>query len=191
MRPLETEWQRKWIGLEKTHAEVQALAGATQAFCGNWVRNAPGGARLLVICGDTGTGKTTTARAIARYCRAAAMKAFELGHWGTHRVPAVSYLAWPEAANEFNNKNNSALADAIAAELLILDDVGAENDPFKIAVDKLCQILSRRDGAWTVVTTNVFPDNWPEIFDTRTADRLLRKSLVVELKNVESFATQH
>lgn len=187
MKPLKTAWQRHWLDLEVTHPAVQEMASAAERFCADWFRNTaiqP----LLVICGDTGTGKSHTARVIARFGLSGAMAAFGAGGWGRVKVPATVFIPWPEAANQFAEKNLSAVDMALEHELVVLDDVGAENDPFKICADKLCQILSRRERRFTVLTTNLAPAAWAEAFDTRITDRLLRWSQVIDLTGVPSFA---
>lgn len=186
MNPCATPWQRKWLELDVVHPRIQEMATAAEAFCRNWVSNekSPG---LLVLCGNTGTGKTHTARAISHYCTKASMTAFERGAWGTRSLPSTFYLAWPEAANQFNDKNFSAITDATENDLVTLDDVGAENDPWKICADKLCQILSRRENKFTVLTTNIQVEDWPAVFDVRISDRLWRNSKVVNLAAVPSY----
>lgn len=186
MKPLESPWQRKWIALDVTHPKIQQLGAAAEAFCHRWYRNRPQPA-LLVVCGDTGTAKTHTTKAIAKFARAAAGRSFAEGHWGVARIPAMFYLSWPEAVAQFGDKNFSCLPDAIESDLLLLDDVGAENDPWKTGAEKLCHILSRRERRFTVLTTNVHPAQWSEVFDVRIADRLLRNSQVVDLIGVPSY----
>ena len=97
-------------------------------------------------------------------------------------------MPWPEIANEIAESKNEWLTDAIDCELLVLDDVGAENDPWKRCADKLCQILSRREKKFTILTTNIKPESWPAQFDGRITDRLLRNSVVVDLSSTESYA---
>jgi DNA replication protein DnaC len=145
---------------------------------------------LLVLCGDTGTGKTHAARAISRYCTMASMTAFEGGKWGARRIPSTAFVPWPEAANQFGDKNFSAMDDCCGNDLVTLDDVGAENDPWKVCADKLCQILSRRENRFTVLTTNIAIEAWPTVFDTRISDRLVRNSKVVDMAGVPSYAAR-
>lgn len=73
------------------------------------------------------------------------------------------------------------MEDAFNSELVIIDDVGSENDPWKVCADKFCQILSRREKKFTVVTTNVKPEEWTERFDGRINDRLMRFSVVCQI----------
>ena len=71
----------------------------------------------------------------------ASSAAFDTEKWGHSKFPDTTFISWPEAANEFNNKSLMPMQDALDSALTILDDVGAENDPWKICADKLCQIL--------------------------------------------------
>lgn len=73
------------------------------------------------------------------------------------------------------------MEDAFNSDLVIIDDVGSENDPWKVCADRFCQILSRREKRFTVITTNVKPEQWAERFDGRISDRLMRSSVVVSI----------
>jgi len=182
---LKTPWQQRRLALAVTHPKVQEMADAAEELCRRWLVNDP---QLLVLVGNTGTGKTHTAKAVAKFARASSVVAFESKAWGERKVPSVHYLSWPEAAGRFNEKNLGDMEDAISADLLVLDDVGAENDPFKICADKFCQILSRREFKFTVLTTNIAPSAWAEQFDGRITDRLMRNSKIVNLTGVPSYA---
>lgn len=187
MNPCKTKWQQKWIGLDCVAPELQTLATAAEAFCGRWFNNITESS-LLVIVGDFGSGKTHTAKAIFKFCSTAAVSAFDTKKWGQHSFPSSLFISWPEAANQFTEKNFSLLDDATSNDLVVLDDIGAENDPWKICADKLCQILSRRERKFTVVTTNIQPANWADKLDGRINDRLLRNSTVIDLSGVPSYA---
>jgi DNA replication protein DnaC len=187
MNPCKSKWQQKWLRLDVVAPEIQELATAAESFCSRWFNNSPG-KTLLVIVGDYGSGKTHTAKAIFRFCLSAAMSAFDTKKWGEHRFPNSTFISWPEAANAFNEKHFGIMDEAMENDLVILDDVGAENDPWKICSDRLCQVLSRREKRFTVVTTNVSPINWEERFDGRINDRLLRNSVVVDISKVPSYS---
>lgn len=169
------------------HPLLQTLADAAEAFCGRWF-NHDTNKSLLVIVGDFGSGKTHTAKGIYRFALSASMAAFETKKWPGGRFPQSLYLSWPETASKFGERNFSAMVDAFDSDLVIIDDIGAENDPWKLCADRLCQILSRREQMFTVVTTNVQPASWSERFDGRINDRLLRNSVVIDLTSVQSFA---
>lgn len=141
---------------------------------------------LLVLAGEPNTGKSHTAGAILRFAYAASFRAFEQGLWP--RVPSASFVRWPEVACEIRARNLTSIEDMHAADLLIMDDIGAEHDPWREVTSALCQVLSRREEKFTVITTNIAPEQWPEKFDVRIADRLLRNSEVVNLFGLPSYA---
>lgn len=116
------------------------------------------------------------------------MAAYDTRKWPGGKFPQSIFIEWPEAAAQFGDKNFSVMQDAIENELVILDDIGAENDPWKVCADKLCQILTRRERQFSIVTTNIQPAEWPQRFDGRINDRLLRNSTVIDLTGVPSFA---
>lgn len=186
MNPLRTPWQRKWFALEVTAPGVQGLADAAMSFCGRWVEQSNLN-RLFYLFGPSGTAKTHVARAIYRYCRAAQMEAFRNMPRSRTTLPAVLYVHWPSVANEFREKNLSALPDLFAADCLVVDDFGAEDDPFKVVADKVCQVLSRRAGKFTVITSNKAPEEFADV-DPRIGDRLFRDAEHFDLKGVPSYA---
>lgn len=116
------------------------------------------------------------------------MRAFDDGGGRAWReFPRMLYVDWPHQVNEFKSGNYGLMQDMLSFGLLVLDDIGAEHDPSKNGTDHLCQILSQRERKFTVITTNIKPEFWPEKFDTRIADRLLRNSEVVRLFGVKSY----
>jgi len=187
VKPCKSKWQQKWIKLDVVHPSLQELADAAQKFCARWFGNAPKPS-LLVIVGNYGSGKTHVAQSIFRFCRTASFSSLETGAWGANHVPSAIYISWPEACTEFEQKIYGVLQDAIESDLVVLDDIGAENDPWKTCSDKLCQILSRREKQFTVVTTNIAPAEWASRFDGRINDRLMRNSVIVDISEVGSYA---
>lgn len=185
-RPCRSDWQQKWIGLDITSPVLQEVANAAQSFCARWIGH-NNRQSLLVLVGASGTGKTHVAKRIYRFCSAARMNAAETGFWGP-RVPTTFYQSWPEAVTEFGNKQFGVMEDLLQSDLLVLDDIGAEDDPWNVGKDKLCQILSRREKRFTVVTTNIDPKFWAKRFDARIEDRLLRNSIVKMMTGVTSYA---
>jgi DNA replication protein DnaC len=82
------------------------------------------------------------------------------------------------------------LEESMTADLLFLDDVGAESDKFKTGetVDAICQLLSRREGRWTVISLNYGPDKWVSRFDPRVSDRLWRQTELLDLTGAPSWS---
>lgn len=189
MNQCETKWQRKWIGLEITHPSVQEVATAAEAFCGRWFNNDRKNS-LLVLVGDTGTCKTHVAEKIFKFCSAATTKAFDGGKFGRSSKPSAMMIPWPLTVSKFSDRAiaNRIVEDALSATLRVIDDIGAEKDSWGDAPDRLCQILSRSDEKFTVITTNIEPKDWATKFDNRISDRLLRNSVIKSLKGVPSYA---
>ena len=187
---MNTKWQTKWLAMDvEKSPQLKSVGNTVESFCSRWFNNNPVNS-LLILCGEVRTGKTHIAKKIHRFGMASAFTSFDKGYWGEHKMPSVDYIAWPELAVELSEKNRSYMTDAFESSLLILDDVGAENDPWKICADALCQILSRRERMFTVITTNIMPAAWSEKFDVRISDRFLRNSIVVDLSAVKPYDHQ-
>lgn len=188
--PCRNPWQQKWLNLDCHHPKIQSLADTAQAFCMRWYRN-DNRPSLLVLVGESGCGKTHVADKIAAFTAAVGMKALlESEGWrGVSGASRQASLSWPATTDRFKGGDYSAVEYAGTVGFLMIDDIGAEHDPSKNATDKLCQILSKRETKFTVITTNIKIEDWPEKFDTRIADRLFRNSEIVDLFGVKSYAT--
>lgn len=173
--------------MEVTHPAIQTLASNLEAFAGRWFRRTVANP-LLVITGLPGCGKTHTLEKLATFARAAAVPAWEQRKWRAG-PPSIAFLRWPEMMVSISEGYELMVQDACDAGLLLLDDIGAENDPWKKGADRLCQILSRREEKFSIITTNVESSAWAKVFDRRIADRLCRQSVIVDLHEVPSYAT--
>lgn len=60
------------------------------------------------------------------------------------------------------------------ADLLIIDDIGAERDGTGFIKGKLFDLLERRLGKWTVLTTNLKLRAIQDNYDVRIASRMIR-----------------
>ncbi len=186
-KPLETNWQRKWLNLEQTHPKLQEMANEIESWCGRFYTHSTD-ASLLVISGKPGNGKTRSARAVYGWLGHIAIAAFEARSYP--RAPLISFFHWPAVSDAIREDEFGAVEEAFEADGLILDDVGADDDPWKKSADKLCQILSRRERKFTLLTTNIERKEWAEKFDGRIVDRFMRNSVVVNLAGVPSYSTR-
>lgn len=145
-----------------------------------------------MLVGNSGLGKTHVAKCLYRYGAAAAASAFDAGGW-RKQFPNTGFYRWPEVCKGFEEKDYSAAQDMFGLGAVVIDDIGAERCStqwFKDdATDQLCQILSRREFKFTVVTTNIDPMEWATRFDQRVSDRLLRNSTVIHLRG-DSYTMQ-
>jgi len=188
--PPSARWRAKWLGLdESAHPEVATLALAAEQFAMRAIRNDPAGPRLLVLGGRPGTGKTHVAKAISRFFNALAVTAWSKGWWTSHEVPAAVLVEWMAIAESDPHKPGGLWDEAIGANLLVVDDMGAEVDRYKsgLPVANLARLLNARERRWNVITTNYPPESWEDHYDKRVADRLRRRAVLVEIKEAPSY----
>ena len=168
------------------HTKLKEMEREVGLFCFEmWQRPTEG--RLLILAGTNGTGKTHCAEAVRRWVQL-------VGHGKQFilRANHISHLDcrfwhWPHLLDVLKEGGWDAIDDMFEVSLLIIDDLGGGHDPSGVGVDKLCQVLSRRENMWTLITTNIVPAAWQEQFDRRVASRFLRNSTLVDLTNVPDF----
>lgn len=142
---------------------------------------------LVVLYGEPGCGKTHLGRKMIQW---AYREAFGLYERQVLKKPlSVLTVNWPTICDAFKEGLYGIMDDLMRDDFIFIDDIGAEHDPSKNATDKLCQVLSRRESKWTLITTNLSPVAWAEKWDSRVADRLLRRSTIVDMSKVPSYAT--
>lgn len=175
------EWQQKWLKLDLYNDELRAYAARCEAFAKRAARNSTG-PRLFVVSGPCGNGKTHAVKRVNFYFNAVALHCYEKGYWGktTKRVPCGIFAGWTELCQ---HHETGLWHDALRAELTIADDVGTETDRFRSGepIEWLRDFLSQRAGKFTIITTNVPPDQWGEKWGPRVEDRLLRDAEHVSL----------
>lgn len=152
--------------------------------------NNPSRGRLTVLHGRNGSGKTHFAQALVRWLTTVSIR-LPLDHKenGAIGLADAWMFRWPEVLDSLKSGDWDITEDMKSPTLLVLDDIGAGHDPSKMGVDKLCQVLSRREHRWTIITTNFMPRDWPERLDQRVASRLLRNSVIVDLSRVPDYST--
>jgi DNA replication protein DnaC len=144
--------------------------------------------RLLVLYGENGTGKTHCAKAVYSWARTCRLQYVETPGQVDLLSAHSEFWAWPELLDAFKNGNWDIVRELNECALLILDELGGGHDPSGVGTDKLCQVLSRRENKWTIVTTNSIPESWEEKFDRRVASRFFRNSIIVDLTGVPDFS---
>lgn len=156
-------------------------------FCAGYRQN-PKRGQLMVIYGNNGVGKSLVAKGMCKWAfdtranfEKIAVSASEV------KVPDVKFFAWSKFLDRYRDGEREHVQDAYNCCLLILDEVGGAHDPFAVGTDKLCSILSSREFKWTVITTNLTPENWETAFDRRIASRFFRNAIHVEMNNVNDY----
>lgn len=188
---LSTQWQQ-WTfpDVRVTHHEVQDAANAIQQFAKHYMQNVR--PERLILCGPTGTGKTSMLEGLYAWARRVGSSIDEA--WlGT--FPQAKFCRWQAiVANIHEPGTNFAniVGDLLERNaLLCIDDIGAESDRFKsgLSLDALSHLLNIvHERTWLAITTNYGPDEWREKFGARIEDRLLRESTVCHLEHVPSWS---
>lgn len=182
-----SNWLETRLRLNHHHPVIKKLEDVVWEFCVGFITNPARGKRLLLY-GNNGTGKTRVSRAICRWVdeRSHNMPLMETNDG--QRVVESAFSFWPETVDLWKDRKDWNIDYLIDADLLVIDDIGAEHDPSKIGTEKLFRILERREKKWTIVTTNVIPTAWEERFERRVADRLFRNFTHVDLTQVPSYS---
>lgn len=128
---------------------------------------------FVILEGRPGCGKTRIAKRVARFIRDYAFDAYA-EHWGSRgRLPSVEFRDWPKMVEQKPDDYDESVLDLYDADVVILDDMGAEADQFKsgLPISRLRSLLSRLERKAVMITTNVRSQEW-EKRDERIASRL-------------------
>jgi DNA replication protein DnaC len=138
--------------------------------------------RWLSFLGNSGTGKTMISKTL--YGRAMGVERLT-----THPqlICGVAKTFWPKLVSDLRAQKYWLLDDLVDANFVFIDEIAVEHDPSGFAKDKLCELLSRRVGKWTLITSNLNLEKLSEI-DARISSRMIRgKSVVCECDTTDYF----
>lgn len=129
----------------------------------------------LTLSGSSGIGKTHLAYMIDSHVS-----------YRTNRY--TCRLPWIFIANTLRNGEYAIKDQLKEASVLVLDDIGAENTT-EFLRGALYEILNARLGKWTVITTNLAPNQIRDDFDFRIASRLFRgNNVICYVPNAKDYA---
>lgn len=154
------------------------MADRVEAWCGR-VKANDRSSLSLVISGVFGCGKTQALRAARRYVRAIYMDVWP-GKWP--KPINLAFIEFPKFVHEIVvNDNQEHYEDVCSADVVFIDDIGAEEDRFRAGAPTrvLGDLLGALEKRFTFITTNIAPDGWEKRWDGRVEDRLLRRNSVV------------
>lgn len=178
-------WLSRWIKLDPHTKDIVALQDAVFDFCCGYAANPRRGGRLLIY-GSNGTGKSHTAKSVYRWADRIQTYLPFVPRMDSFGTPSPEYRHWPKVVDGFKN-DQWDLEDLFTANLLVLDDIGAEHDPSRVGIEKLYMLLDAREFRWTLVTTNILPEAWEQKFERRICDRLFRNFTHVDLTETPSY----
>lgn len=138
--------------------------------------------RWLSFVGTSGTGKTYLAEQIFQWAK-------KQRHMMQHPNLCCPVLKrfWPKLLKDLRDGQYWLIDDLAEANFLFLDEVVIEHDPTGFAKDKLAELLSRRCGHWTVITSNLDMERIHSL-DGRIASRMIRGGSEVAEVNTIDFA---
>ena len=160
LKPEAIEWYRAFLGFE-TFGEpaLEDTLVATPAFINALLHHDHRARYGLTLVGPCGIGKTHLARAVAKT------------HQNLVNKPG-RFIRWVDALNYMRDGHHNYAAELGQEHLLVIDDIGAEHGS-EYGTGKLMELLNRRLGRWTFITSNLTMKRFSEM-DDRIASRLIR-----------------
>lgn len=129
--------------------------------------------RWLSFLGGSGTGKTFLSKML--YAAASYDSSLSKHH---SLLCGVWKTFWPKLLSQLRDQKFYLIEDLSDANFLFLDEIAVEHDPSGFGRDKLCEVLTRRVGKWTLLTSNLTLEKISSI-DARIASRMIRGGSVV------------
>jgi DNA replication protein len=154
---------------------------AAGRFIEGLTRDIPTERRWLSFLGPSGVGKTYLAKNLISIARA-------LPHLSTHKslINPIGMWQWGTLMGCLKDKQYWLLDDIRDSNLVLIDDIGIEEDRSGYGREQLYRILNSRVGKWTVITCNMDLAEIAERIDTRIASRLIRdRNEVLEIKTLD------
>lgn len=167
-----------------------AMLRATEAFWRELQLGPSGPGRWLSLLGHSGCGKTMLAKSVYtssiahidrpnyRLCSDAKRRYEEL------------YLDARTLATWAYEGRRESIRDLYTVPFLVLDDLGAGYDPRGYLSSIIDELIDRRLGRWTMITSNLFLDAISEKIDERVASRMRRDQNVVLESSAPDYATR-
>jgi len=141
-----------------------------------------------VLVGANGCGKTHSLNAVANWIA-------KVGHGIQYEVPPnkITYVMaeswhWPSLVDKLKSGQWDLVTELIEAGVLLVDELGGEYDPSKMASEKFSSILSHRENKWNMITTNIMMGDWERIMERRIASRLFRNATIIDLSQVPDYS---
>lgn len=167
----------------------------------------------LVLLGEPGCGKTHLADCIRRYLVRHGERIYnenarpkvdpERKHLETcyiYRQEGSIMAKWGQLLNSMRDGGRWTFSRACGDHYKIIDDLGVDSftknargeiEATPFAVQKMGELVDRRTGRWTVITSNFTVEQFGNHFDSRIASRLLRNnSVVVKAFGLRDYALE-
>ena len=170
----------KPFALEDVHDSVVAA----HAACKAWLQASCAGHRkpyTLTMSGRSGCGKTHLMRNAYRYI---------IGN-----TPKIARMwTWSALLTALRAEDAGFIMHTLGeVDFVFIDDIGAENisGDFTrgLSCAVLCDLLDRREGKWTMFSSNLTLSEIAKTYDARIASRLIRNGGVIcDMTDAEDYA---
>lgn len=162
---------------EGLHPSVAEAHTATRTWCRSIRHKAP--AYWLTLFGSSGCGKTFLARHARSYLRNHGIDC-QLWNWGTTFA-------------KLNEPGSELITHLIHLPTLIIDDIGTgytlSEKSAELHSSRLYEILEARINRYTLLTSNLSPQQIRERLDARIASRLFRgENQIVDLTKADDYS---
>ena len=151
--------------------ELVRLLDASQKWLEEHSRN--GAPHWCSLLGKSGTGKTFLAKQCKNKIRQLGLDCYPHKVTGITQQKSMRWFYWPKFVRRLRGGEHSLVDAAINADILFIDDIGAEYRT-DYAVGALTEICDQRLGKWTFITSNLGLDGIAGEVDPRVASRMLR-----------------
>ena len=176
----------------KTFAEpvLEKARNAAISFFSDLIISPHQHGHLFSLLGPSGVGKTMLCNCV--------WSALRVNGWGVSEAVKETISSghltkfdcrkfdWRKVSDKFKQGEWGIVEAMEETPFLILDDIGADHDPNKIAASKLDRVLRSRLGKWTMLTSNLFLNDINQKLDARIASFIIRdNNKMVELKTID------
>ena len=181
--------------MESVHPDVQGAADKAEAWVRRFCAAAPDG-RHLVLCGQSGVGKTHIMGRLHTFLEGVRMSLWPTAAW--NRPPSVHLVDFGKICRLDDDEWVRWMGDWVTSafcptghplDALFLDDIGSEVDRYKSGEPalRLAEIWNEMRSRWLVTATNVPVAAWTERWGVRVSDRLFRNSVIADMSAVPSW----
>ena len=144
-------------------ASQKWLEGLSRGIAPHW----------CTLLGTSGTGKTRLAKQCKKKIRQLGLDCYPHKITRITQQKSMRWFPWPKFARKLRGGEHNLVDVAIDADILFIDDLGAEYKTDYIT-GALTEICDQRLGKWTFITSNLGLSHIADFVDARVASRMMR-----------------
>ena len=125
------------------------------------------------LLGKSGTGKTFLAKQCHKKIKHLGLDLYQHKITGITQQKSMRWFYWPKFVRQLRGGAVTLVDAAIEADILFIDDLGAEYKTDYI-IGALTEICDQRLGKWTFITSNLRINSLADEVDARVTSRMMR-----------------